>query len=110
MPNRGKVEMSRMEFDAIRRIAMTSVEVSWDKPLREIIAQAYIAGMAHAMSAMDAAPDAAPDADTKEDRCRFECPHGDRCTLSAGHDGGHNHRACDCNEPDTAPDADTKEG
>ncbi len=31
-------------------------------------------------------------------RCRWECPHGDRCVLSDYHDGGHNHRECDCNE------------
>lgn len=32
--------------------------------------------------------------------CPFACPHGDQCALESGHDGGHNHRGCDCNEPD----------
>lgn len=32
-------------------------------------------------------------------RCPSTCPHGDRCALEIGHDGGHNHRVCDCNEP-----------
>ena len=49
------------------------------------------------------------DADTKWNRrtvptvekCTFACPHGDRCTLNVGHEGGHNHGACDCNEPDS---------
>lgn len=34
-------------------------------------------------------------------RCPQTCPHGDRCTLEAGHEGGCNHRGCDCNEPDS---------
>lgn len=33
-------------------------------------------------------------------RCEFTCPHGDRCTLAQGHEDGHNHRTCGCNEPD----------
>lgn len=33
----------------------------------------------------------------EDDRCPSTCPHGDRCTLEAGHEHGHNHR-CDCNE------------
>ena len=36
-------------------------------------------------------------------RCPLACPHGDRCTLPRGHEGGHNHRGCDCNEPDQPP-------
>ncbi len=44
-------------------------------------------------------------------RCRWECPHGDRCVLSDYHDGGHNHRECDCNEPDVlVEDGDAKGG
>ena len=35
--------------------------------------------------------------------CPFACPHGDQCALESGHDGGHNHRGCDCNEPDQPP-------
>jgi hypothetical protein len=37
--------------------------------------------------------------DVFDDRCTSACPPGDRCTLDAGHGGGHNHRGCDCNEP-----------
>lgn len=35
-----------------------------------------------------------------EPRCNWVCPHGDCCSLSTGHTGGHNHPGCDCNEPD----------
>jgi len=34
-------------------------------------------------------------------QCTSACPHGDRCTLAEDHDGGHNHRVCDCNEPNS---------
>jgi hypothetical protein len=34
-----------------------------------------------------------------DERCESTCPHGDQCTLPIGHDGGHNHRYCNCNEP-----------
>ncbi len=40
---------------------------------------------------------------TNRARCTFACPHEDQCTLERGHDGGHNHRGCDCNDPDTPP-------
>jgi len=33
------------------------------------------------------------------DRCPWGCPHGDRCTLGLGHEGGHNFTKCGCNEP-----------
>lgn len=35
----------------------------------------------------------------EDGRCPSTCPHGDRCTLPAGHDDGHNHQRCDCNDP-----------
>lgn len=37
-------------------------------------------------------------------RCCSTCPHGDRCTLPPGHDTGHNHADCPCNEPDVSSD------
>ncbi len=37
----------------------------------------------------------------EDGRCSSTCPHGDRCTLPAGHEDGHNHRRCDCNKPNT---------
>ena len=45
----------------------------------------------------------APDGDLVVATCSWACPHGDRCTLPRGHEGGHNHRGCDCNEPDQPP-------
>jgi len=33
------------------------------------------------------------------ERCRWACPHADRCTQPVGHDGRHNFWRCDCNAP-----------
>lgn len=42
-------------------------------------------------------------------RCCSTCPHGDRCTLPPGHDTGHNHADCPCNEPDVSSDGEGEE-
>lgn len=91
MSNNKKTEGTKSDVDRLRE-------------LRELVLTVRrCAGSGPALEALLAdVEEASRSLDTSDARCPMVCPHGDRCALGAADPhprGGHNMRACGCNEP-----------